>query len=322
MQHDHQPRSSVPRRERLARVLPIADQQAQLLTRAQLYAAGWTVEQVRHEIDLGRWRGVAPSVVALQNATLTHAQRLWLGVLHAGNGSVLSHVTACIEGGLRWTPPPVIEVLTAKGDLVAPLPGFFFRQTRRRYDGWVARTSGPPRLDIPHAAILAAERDRHVRRAIGLLAATVQQGLATPDSLLLAVDGIRKVRHGDRFRLALGDIAGGAQSFAEIDIGRICGEAGLAPPSRQRIRKDRTGRRRFLDCEWELPDGRTIVLEIDGSFHMLTDHWWRDMKRERSIVIGGSSVLRCSSIEIRLEPVAIANDLRAIGVPACDRPAA
>jgi hypothetical protein len=261
-------------------------------------------------------------VVALQNAPLTHQQRLWLGVLHAGSGAVLSHLTACIEGGLRWTAPPAIEVLTPKGDLVAPLPGFFFRQTRRRYDGWLAPTSGPPRLDIAHAAILTAERDRHVRRAIGLLAATVQQGLTVPDALLLAMDQVRKVRNGDRFRLALADIAGGAQSFAEIDVGRICREAGLAPPTRQRTRKDLQGRIRYLDCEWLLPDGRIIVLEVDGSFHMLTDHWWRDMKRERSIVVGGSSVLRCSSIEIRLEPEAIAQDLRAIGVPDRDRSAA
>lgn len=124
--------------------------------------------------------------------------------------------------------------------------------------------------------------------------------------------------------LALGDIAGGAESFAEIDVGRICRDAGLPPPDRQVVRRDATGRRRYLDCEWHLPDGRIVVLEIDGSFHMRTEHWVRDMRRERSIVADGRIVLRCSSVEVRLDPQAIVFDLMRVGVPStfvCDPPA-
>ncbi len=35
---------------------------------------------------------------------------------------------------------------------------------------------------------------------------------------------IRKLRHGKTFELVLDDIAGGAQSFAEIEVGRLCEE--------------------------------------------------------------------------------------------------
>lgn len=178
----------------------------------------------------------------------------------------------------------------------------------------------PARLRIEHAALLTSERDRFLRRAIGRLAATVQQRLTTADRLLTATHEITKLRNGAPFRLALGDIAGGAQSFAEIDISRLCTEVGLRPPDRQRIRRDAKGRRRYLDCEWVLPDGRVVVLEVDGSFHMLTEHWWRDMKRERSVVVSGRIVLRCSSIEIRLEPGDILLDLAAIGVPRLQDP--
>jgi very-short-patch-repair endonuclease len=81
------------------------------------------------------------------------------------------------------------------------------------------------------------------------------------------------------------------------------------------VRKDASGRRRHFDCEWNLPDGRVLVLEIDGSFHMHTENWWKDMQRERSVVTGGGVVLRCASVEIRLEPGRIAGDLLAMGVP-------
>jgi hypothetical protein len=39
------------------------------------------------------------------------------------------------------------------------------------------------------------------------------------------------------------------------------------------------------------------------------------MKRERAVVVQGDTVLRCSSIELRLEPEDVMADLRRIGVP-------
>jgi hypothetical protein len=108
---------------------------------------------------------------------------------------------------------------------------------------------------------------------------------------------------------------GGAHSFAEINIGKLCREAGLMGPTRQVVRVDKDGRRRYLDCVWELPDGRVIVLEIDGSFHAEVATWWKDMKRERAVVIHGDKVLRCSTVELRLEPAEILDDLRRAGVP-------
>ena len=287
------------------------------MSRRQLRALGWTGHQIEHEIAFGRWLGPAPGVIALQNAPLTHDQRLWLGVLHGGDDAVLTHLTACRRAGLQWHGDiDTIHVLTAKGDLVEPIEGFAFHQTRRPYRRWLRPTpSGPPRLPLEYAALLTAERDQHVRRAIGLLAACVQQRLTTADRLLDTRPRIRKLRNGAVFDWAFGDIAGGAQSFAEIDVGELCKSAGLAPPARQSIRNDTDGRRRYLDCEWELPDGRIVVLEVDGSFHLKVGNWWQDMKRERAVVLSRSTVLRCASIELRLEPWVVVSDLRQAGIP-------
>ena len=68
-----------------------------------------------------------------------------------------------------------------------------------------------------------------------------------------------------------------------------------------------------------LPDGRVVALEIDGSFHAEVRAWWKDMKRERAVVVQGDTVLRCSTIELRLEAVDVFDDLRRIGVPRRDR---
>jgi hypothetical protein len=287
-----------------------------VVSRVQLRSHGWSDGQIDHEITYGRWHAPARGVVALQNAPLTYDQRLWAGVLHAGGGAVLTQLTACRRAGLEWKgDEETVHVLTPKGDLVEPMAGFVFHQTRRPYHRWLRPVgSGPPRLPVEHAALLTAERDRFVRRAVGLLAACVQQRLTTAELLLATAPQITKLRNGAVFAPALGDIAGGAQSFAEIDVGLLCERSGLAAPVRQAVRIDTDGRRRYLDCEWELADGRVVVLEIDGSFHLQVGSWWRDMKRERAVVLSRSTVLRCSSIELRLEPWEVVADLRRAGV--------
>jgi hypothetical protein len=299
----------------LLRVESLAAAQSGVLARRQLEAAGWTDSHIDHELRFLRWQTPAPGLVVLHTGPLDPEQRLWVGVLHAGQSAALSHLTAVRRAGLRWVGRDTIEVLTPKGDLVPPLPGYFFHQTRRPYSRWVHPVTGPPRLPLEHAALLAAERDPNVRRAIGLLAACVQQGLTTSERLGFTIPAIRKLRHGKTFSLVLGDIAGGAHSFAELNVGRLCAGYGLTAPTRQVVRLDKEGRRRYLDCVWVMPDGRLVVLEIDGSFHAEVTAWWKDMKRERSVVIHGDTVLRCSTIELRLEAADVMDDLRRVGVP-------
>lgn len=315
-------RSQTNRRERLNRIGQVAALQSGVVTRRQLRALGWTDTQIDHELAYGRWQRPARGCVVLHTGDLTDDQRLWLGVLHAGQGAALSHLTAVRRAGLRWVGRETIDVITPKGDLVAPLQGYFFHQTRRPYDRWLVphdELRGPPQLRVEHAALLTAERDHQLRRGAGLLAACVQQRITDAGLLQRAVPQIRKLRHGHFFSLILGDIAGGAESFAEIDLGRMCRAVGLASPQRQAIRIDKQGRRRYLDCEWRLADGRTVVLEIDGSFHREVDNWWRDMKRERAVVLSTSTVLRCSSVELRLQPRDVLEDLVAAGVPRTHR---
>jgi hypothetical protein len=84
---------------------------------------------------------------------------------------------------------------------------------------------------------------------------------------------------------------------------------------RQVIRRDAAGRRRYLDAEWQLPTGEIVVFEVDGSHHLDAANWQADTKRERSVVVSRRWALRATTFEVRLEPAAIARDLRALGVP-------
>ena len=75
------------------------------------------------------------------------------------------------------------------------------------------------------------------------------------------------------------------------------------------------GRLRYTDCEWDLGDGRVLVLEVDGSFHMDVEHWEDDIARQRGLADPDRIVVRCTAREVRDEPERPRSDLRRLGVP-------
>jgi hypothetical protein len=165
------------------------------------------------------------------------------------------------------------------------------------------------------AVLLHAGYDAAPRTAHALVAASVQQRLTTAERMLEWVDTLRPLRRAKAFRATLSDVAGGAHSGAELAVAAMCRRFGFAQPHRQRSRPDRTGRQRWTDCEWDLPDGSTLVLEVDGSFHMEVQHWADDLKRARRLTSRTRLVVRCTAYELRHEADQVATDLMALGLP-------
>ena len=147
------------------------------------------------------------------------------------------------------------------------------------------------------------------RPACGILAAAVQQRLASADELRDVVQQDHRLRHRALLLAVLADIAGGAEALSEIDFARLCRRHGLPEPTRQAIRNDRFGRRRYLDAEWRLPDGRVVVAEIDGALHLIYHQWWDDSLRQNELVISGSSVLRFPSALMRCAESTVVDQL-------------
>jgi hypothetical protein len=160
------------------------------------------------------------------------------------------------------------------------------------------------------AVVIAAASLPKPRAACGLLAAVVQQGLARTEQLRVALDAVPKARHRRAMRAALDDIGQGSQSLSEIDFFRLCRTHGLPLPTRQAVRVDPAGRRRYLDVEWRLPDGRVVAVEVDGALHLTARQWVDDQLRQNEVVLGGTLVLRFPSVVVREEPWLVVTQLR------------
>jgi very-short-patch-repair endonuclease len=292
----------------------LAQAQDGVLARRQLTGLGFGWDRVESQIRAERWAARTPRVLSTFTGTPTWQQRSWIGVLHAGGSALVGGLTALEWHGLRNWHREEITVLVENPLAFEPVEGVGFFRTRRDLQ-WMRHRSGQlPICRVEPAALLFAAYDRSVRTAQGLLAAVVQQRLTTAPDLLSELAMLNPLPRSRRFRTALQEIEGGAQSMAEIDVKRMCRRAGLPPPRRQVRRKDGAGRYRFTDCEWLLPDGRTLVLEVDGGFHMEVEHWEDDIARQRRLTTPTRLVVRCTARELRDEPDAVADDLVALGL--------
>jgi hypothetical protein len=291
--------------------------------RSQMAQCGLTYDYIDHQIAAERWSEYGRHTVLMQNAPPTRSQLMWLAVLDATQPAALACHTALEAAVFHGfaKEAALIHVLVERGAQYVQIPGVKVHESRRFSAEDVALAPGVPRVSTARAAIDGGAWQRWPRFACAMMAAVVQQGMCRPDELEAELDACGAIRHRQHMRLALLDITDGARSLGELDVGRICRRYGLVPPDRQRLRKDPAGRTRYLDCEWDLPNGEVVVLEVDGKHHMEVEHWDADMKRERKIVIGRRWVLRASTVEVRLDGAELVSDLTAMGVPrSCQTP--
>jgi hypothetical protein len=299
------------------RLAALAVRQQGAVRRHQILEYGLTYDYIDNQVAAERWRRYGRHVVLMQNAPPTRLQLMWIAVLDPEPPAALASHTALEHDGFRGFASEAewVHVLVPRGAHHVRLPGVKMHESRRFSADDIVLAPGVPRVSNARGAIDAGAWQPWPRFACAMMAAVVQQSMCTTDQLRDELDNCGAIKHRRHMRLALLDIADGAQSLGELDIGRMCRRYGLEPPARQRLRKDSAGRTRYLDCEWILPSGEVVVLEVDGRHHMDVEHWTADIKRERKVVIGRRWVLRATTVEVRLDAADLAADLIAMGVP-------
>jgi hypothetical protein len=297
-----------------ADIAALAAAQHGMVARRQLNALGWDADRVRNQVAAGRWAVRSSTVVSVFTGPIGWRERVWLGALHAGGDAMVGGLTALEWHGLRNWHRDEVTLLVDDQLIFDPVENLRFFRTRRPLPEMRDPFAVLPLCRVEPAALLFAGYERSARTAQGLLAAVVQQRLSTAEKLRRELELMRPLRRAKLFRQALDDIGGGAQSMAELDVGRLCRRFGLPPPRRQVRRRDSSGRVRFTDAEWRLPDGKILVLEIDGAFHMDVECWEDDLARQRRLITPGRVVVRCTARELRDEAELVFEDLIALGL--------
>lgn len=278
-------------------VRQLADRQAGIVSRRQVYALGMTRSQVRADLLARRWAKVGRQTLAVHTGPLGERSREWIAVLEAGPRACLDGASSLVVAGLKGFRPEAIRVSVPRGALVVRVRGADVRQTRRWHrDDLVA--GGVPRTSNAVAAVRAALWATSLRQAALLLSMTVQQRLATPQELAEAMLRVKRDRRRRFIHDVLLDLMGGVESLGELDVARECRRRGLPEPSRQVVRRGRGGRY-YLDVCWE---EWGVVLEVDGIHHAWAEHLVDDALRQNHLTLQGDVVLHLPLLGLRAAP--------------------
>src|SRR6185437_4328843 len=200
-----------------------------------------------------------------------------VALVNTGPRAMLAAFTAAELVGLRGWERDEVHVLAPPGSSSRLVPGLTIRLHRSRR-GWPPAI-GPPELPcqpIAEAVLLAAASFSSAGPGCGLLAAAVGQRVAAPAAIERSLLDSTRLRHRATLLAAMRDMTGGPQALRQLDLARLCRRFDLPGPFAQRIRHDPAGRRRYLLAGWHQPDGRLLVLELDGALHLGHRRWWAE----------------------------------------------
>lgn len=288
-------------------VSDLLHRERQVVTHAELAALGMALSTVtwRHRPG-GVWNGILPGVVLAHRGTPTPDERSRAAYKYAGDGAILTGVSALRRFRLRC-PDEGEHVLVP--------------HTRRRnsYDfAVVERTrhlpevvviNGVPCAPPARALVDACRRLRRLDDVRELVSHVLQQGACT---LAALVDEVRRAARGRSAlsRQVLREMSAGVRSAAEAKARRVILDSGLPVPVwNVEVIADGVWLAR-VDAAWP---ALGAVLEIDSmAWHLSAEAYRRTQRRQRRLTSRGVLVLPIAPGDIFADPQAFLAELAAL----------
>ena len=251
----------------------------------------------------------APGVYVTHNGPLTTHQQLWVASLAAGGGSpaLLGGLSALQILGLRRFSSRAVHILLPSNRRASPPAGVRVHRTVHLPAQDIDAKADPPCTQAPRSVVDAAGWAASDDEARTIIAVAFQQRLVGGDQIHGVLDRMPMVPRRSLIHATALDARDGSHTISELDLVALCRGHGLPVPSRQVIRTDSSGRKRYLDAffdEWG------IRLEIDGAHHMDVHQWWDDMRRTNALAVVGEIVLRFPAWVVRNRPAEVIGQLR------------
>ncbi len=284
------------------RTAEVARQQRNLVTRADLLAAGGSDSLIQTRRENARLVVVQAGVYTTAHAPLSWEGKLLAACLAAGSGTGASHRAAFVVwaiDGLRSAPLEVIVPYTH-----GPCPeGVIVHRTRRPVPLTVV--DGIPVTTIERTLLDGASclSPRVVEKG---LESAIRKGLTTARKVECFIEeqGGRGVRGTRALRAILeGRPSGGpAGSGAEVEFWRAI--AGLVPPPERQHRLDLgNGEVAVVDAAWP---ALQRAIEIDGADAHGAEALDGDLDRQNRILDAGWDLRRFSGRRVRRDPAGVA----------------
>ncbi|MGN9809025.1 type IV toxin-antitoxin system AbiEi family antitoxin domain-containing protein [Micromonospora sp. BQ11] len=291
-------------RERPPEFADTAERQQQIMTRAQLLAAGLDDMYLYRQTRRGLWQRVLPATYALVTGTLTDEQRRISAALYTGPDAQVTGLAALTWYGFRQSPRTEDVHLIVPHHARRASAGHAMVARALALDPRARRTSLYAVCSPARAVVDAARGLRQLRPVRAMVGEAVQRGftdLATLD------EEIRRARRSRTalIRKAFAEVAAGTRSAPEAELRECLGDSGVLPEILWNPRL-RTGEGGVLPT----PDGyladAAVALEVDSQeYHFSPADWARTLDRHNELSRHGILVLHFTPAQLRRDPVRI-----------------
>lgn len=273
-------------------VARILKEQDGVISRAQVLALGGRPCDIRRRLRRKEWTRVFPGTYLHHTGEPTWEQRCWGAVLLLWP-AWLHRESALRAHGVRRDRErrggaDPIHVLVEATRTPTPPPGI--KVERIRDPGrWVQDNRHPPRAQLEFA-LLKVAADRDEAGAVAVLADACQQGLTTPERLLVTLRQLPRLPRRALLLEVLGDVAAGTRSVLErrflLDVERAHG----LPVGDRQVRAVSGGRVAYRDVHY---GAQGVAVELDGLVgHTDTVDRWSDLERDLAAAEDGVLTLR------------------------------
>ncbi|MFI6097421.1 hypothetical protein ACIA8G_17780 [Lentzea sp. NPDC051213] len=259
----------------------------------------------------GPWQRMYDGVVLLHNGPPTRDQQVTAALLRAGPGAVLTGAEACRRHGLPASGQEIHVLVPGSvrgsGSLIveraSPMPAS-------------ADVGGFPAVSAARAVVDACRQLRSEDAVTALVAAAVQKGRCTPESLRAQA---RTNRYGTRLvRVVLEDLSR-AESVAERDARRLSRRIRLPTPHWNVPIADADGVVIGRPDAWF--DDVGLAWEIDSkAFHYGLRDYERTLARNSRYAAAGVLVVQTLPNRLRDDPEQVAQELKKAHRAASARP--
>jgi very-short-patch-repair endonuclease len=253
-----------------------------IVRREQLIAAGMTPSAIRRRLASGEWRRLGEGVYATFTGKSTREAKLWITVLLAGPGALLSHETAAgLHGFAKQASPRIHVSVPAARDpgRTFQMRGVVVHRSRVMRPDKIQAPWLLPRTGVESTAIdLVAAAETFDDAYAWICRATADQ-LTVPVLLRKEIAGRARLRWRTWITEALADAESGVNSALELRYVRAVERAhGL--PAAQRQAKQQAGHKTMrLD---NLYVGYQLCVELDGAAYHPPEERQKDADRDNA----------------------------------------
>ncbi|WP_236145973.1 MULTISPECIES: type IV toxin-antitoxin system AbiEi family antitoxin domain-containing protein [unclassified Micromonospora] len=279
----------------------LAEHQQQIVSRAQLLAAGFDDMYLYRQARRGLWQRVLPATYALVTGALTDEQRRISAALYAGSDAQLTGLAALTWYGFRQSPRTDAVQLVVPHHARRTSTGFAVISRALTLDDRARATPLYPVCSPARAVVDAARGLRQLRPVRAVVAEAVQRGYAD----LAALD--EEIRRARRSRTALvrkafAEVTQGVRSAPEAELRDCLAASTVLPEILWNPRLRDAGGRAVPTPDGYLPEA-AVALEVDSQeYHFRPGDWARTLDRHNELSRFGVLVLHFTPAQIRREP--------------------